>query len=58
MIYKNMASNEVLPVIELYGENCLAFFYVEEKDAEKIKEISKGFRVVIYTISGKTYYCN
>lgn len=57
-IYENMDSEEVLPVIELYGKNCLAFSYVEEKDVEKIKEISKGFRTVIYTVNGKTYYCN
>lgn len=58
MIYENMVSDEVLQIIELYGENCLAFSYVEEKDVEKIKEISKGFRTVIYTVNGKTYYCN
>lgn len=57
-IYENMDSEEVLPVIELYGKNCLAFSYVEEKDVEKIKEISKGFKTVIYTVNGKTYYCN
>ena len=49
MIYESMDSEEVLPVIELYGEN---------KDVEKIKKISKGFRTVIYTVNGKTYYCN
>lgn len=58
MIYESMDSEEVLPVIELYGENCLAFSYIEEKDVEKIKKISKGFRTVIYTVNGKTYYCN
>ena len=58
MIYENMDSEEVLPVIELYSENCLAFSYIEEKDVEKIKEISKRFRTVIYTVNGKTYYCN
>lgn len=58
MIYQNRYSEELLPIIELYSENCFAFYYIEEKDIEKIKEISKGFRAVIYTISGKTYYCN
>ena len=58
MIYESMDSDEVLPVIELYNKNCLAFSYVEEKDVEKIKEISKGFRIVIYTVNGKIYYCN
>lgn len=58
MIYKNIDSEEVLPVIELYNKNCLAFSYVEKKNVKKIKEISKGFRTVIYTVNGKTYYCN
>lgn len=58
MIYKNIVSDEVLPVIELYNKNCLDFFYVKEKNVEKIKEISKRFRTVIYTVNGKTYYCN
>lgn len=58
MIYKNMTSDEVLPVIELYNKNCLAFSYVEEKDVKKIKEISREFKIVIYTVNGKTYYCN
>lgn len=58
MIYKSMDSDEVLPVIELYNKNCLAFSYVEEKDVEKIKGISKGFRIVVYTVNGKIYYCN
>ena len=58
MIYENMDSEEVLPVVELHNKNCLAFSYVEEKDVEKIKEISREFKTVIYTVNGKTYYCN
>lgn len=58
MIYESMDSEEILPIIELYGENCLAFSYVEEKAIEKIKEISRKFKTVIYTVNGKTYYCN
>lgn len=58
MIYENMHSEEVLPVIELYNKNYLAFSYVKENEIEKIKEISKGFKTVIYTTTGKMYYCN
>lgn len=58
MIYQNRYSEELLPIIELYSENCFAFYYIEEKDIEKIKEILRGFRAVIYTVNGKTYYCN